>query len=832
MSVETISKMLSMKSQMNNLRLQQMNIMERSIGQMQAIEQMNEDQRTAPAKKALDDLLRTRNILDTVNKVNFDSLSADDRVAIQEAKKYHTQKMASRFIHFDDNVSAALSPASSENGAKAQSYTIEHNVGLLAADGVSADQQEYHREMAASNAILASGGDPIGMQYDQVPAIALDMVREAVPGFEPAEVALVPEDYQVRFNTFKATALNYFKKEFENDPSLSTQDRMVSAARMAMADMNIAPQADPEMANAFLKGGIESIMEYRESEGLLNMQRLEGLNATNIIAARDGLNKLGFDIANLSPTDMINTMQKNIGFRNMIDIAEAVSVQGDDTMLLSSLSAYVDSINPNIMNPSISEVERKNLVKKNFLDVLAKRVEYANIPPVQKVAMISMIDRIDKQVDSNEADPMINKMLEHVYSRWSEGFMVHDAEQSQFVQGAQQSGNGIIRETTTGKLIKTQDNFDEYVQRSGGNPQLTAITSYYRDSVNSAPNGAGWSFVKSAYQGTDGTVDFNVRNKQFLFGSPGDNNVQIGLSPLMNAIITDAPLSSIEGSAFSTEMGKEVADKLLETVALAANINNGQDVSGIFEEWTDKNPLKKAGAVLETYKDRDGKLYVVPPEIAKKFEKGFDFQRLKDAALKSEHGVKAIYGTLMHAYQVDAQAAADVYLQTLSSGVDAVYPGTGINQDGSQEPVYKTAMKQEMDSFENELPYLISNKNIPDDLDYGQRDQITKYREALETRRARVEQTLKMANENSSDLQRGAFEGTYASGVAEDLQATVNTLTELSKTLQDIETMPIQRFGYDLTGTIKRYDMRALNTRNKLYNRLMVAIGDMKKASR
>jgi len=96
MSVNTIGNMISIKSGLNNLQLQQMTMASKSLSLINQMTKFKEEKRTASARKLLGDLQRGNAIIDELKKMDYDSLSPEERVAIEEGKKYEAQKIAAK----------------------------------------------------------------------------------------------------------------------------------------------------------------------------------------------------------------------------------------------------------------------------------------------------------------------------------------------------------------------------------------------------------------------------------------------------------------------------------------------------------------------------------------------------------------------------------------------------------------------------------------------------------------------------------------------------------------------------------------------------------------
>jgi len=705
----------------------------------------------------------------------------------------------------------------------------------MADGGASADQLEYYAETSKNNEALANGGELSGLTYESVAPTAESIVRETVPDFKPSDVHTIPEDASVKLKTFRSVAINYFKTEHEDDPDLTAEERVDKSIRDAMDDMNIDVEANPDMANAFIQSGMEGILQYRESEGTTNMHNIQGLVAMNLVNSRDLLNKTGFDASSVDPSTLIDNLQKSQGFRNLTVISDAALAQGDDGDLLTALSQKLHKINPMMDDAGISEIERKNLVKKNFLDVLGSRLLRTNVPPAQKVQMIHMLEKIDSDIDGGNADPMVNSMLEHVYQRFTDGFSTYKSEERITQNLAAGSGRGVIRDTRTGKLLQTSTDFAQQVSKSRSFKDQ-AVNGYYNQQVQNVSNGAGFEFVKSVADSGDGVLAFSNDNKQFYFGSVGANALNVGLSRLMDGIVQNKPLEKIS-PAFANPQANENASQVLRNVAAlnakqSINSSKGSLFDGLFMKSGSNNPIDDAGIELEKFGD-----YYVPESVGKMFAENPTVQMsdLKQAALKSPLGGKAVLGSVLQVMQMQAQNAANKYNKQLTGVAEDIYPNSIADASGTRQPLYKVAMTQENDDFETNLPEL--GNGLPYRITPEIRDNLTKYREDVENRISILQVGLDSADLNATDDQKAMFSGTEAEMTGKNFKATIGKLSEMRDILNDIENLPSENYskyegvglGYDSAFRIIQESARA--KRVELSDRLMVLKSDMNKAS-
>ena len=143
MSLQTISKLMTLKSSLNNLQLQQMNMADKSMSLLDKMQGMQDEQRTREATNLFSELQANQNVIDEMKKINYDSLSPAERVAVQEGIRYWERKQASTFLHLNDPAAAAFSPAQGENGEKVRDQNLQFTQTLLHDNGASADEIEY-----------------------------------------------------------------------------------------------------------------------------------------------------------------------------------------------------------------------------------------------------------------------------------------------------------------------------------------------------------------------------------------------------------------------------------------------------------------------------------------------------------------------------------------------------------------------------------------------------------------------------------------------------------------------------------------------------------------
>jgi hypothetical protein len=831
---------MTLKSSLNNLQLQQMHMADKSMSLLDNMEDMKTERQMKESKNLYNELKTNQNIVDQMKKINYESLTPEERVAVQEGMRYYERKNAAKFLHLNDPTAAAFSPAEGENGKKVRDQNLQFSQTLLHDAGASADEVEYLGEFSANMQASVDGGEISGMSYDNIPTISSQIIQESVPGFEASELHTAPEDMEDRMKQFRQVAVNKFQKEFANDTELDAIGRVEGAIKGTLEAMNIDVEADPDTANALIQSGMEAVVQHRESQGTTNLASIDGLVGMNLVNTRDLLNKIGYESANVAPTAMIEKLQSSLGFRQLTVISEAAQVSGDDALLLSNLAAEVKRLNPLIDDDSVSEIERKTMVKKNFLDVVGATLEKSssNVPPAQKIALVSMLEKIDADIDRGVVDPMVDSMLEHVYARFTEGYGNWREEERRVQRAAQAAGRGIIVDVTTGKNLQTADNFDEIEQRARTRSDQ-ALSRHYNGKLQSITHGAGFSFVQSAADDGTGLLAISDHNKQFYLGHVGDDAIAPGLSAIVDGVVTDKPFEQYFPAMANPE-AKAMMNKTLKNASLVSHLDD-KYIGGLFMKAGPDNPIDEAGIKLEKFGD-----YYIPESVGKMFEENLtpEMANLKKASMKSPLGAKAVLATVMQGWAVQAQAAASQYNRELAHTVGREYPSATPDPLGYQRSTWRAVATDEVEHFNESVPRL--SDGIPLYADGQTRrdfqNELIKYREGLEDRKNILRKAKKNADDLAHEDQIAMFSGTSAEKLGNEVDLSVQTLEELIDVINDIENLPAYS-SYGGTagmgragdvGTFRAKERRNEQTekkRDELFSRLNETLSVMNQAS-
>jgi hypothetical protein len=411
----------------------------------------------------------------------------------------------------------------------------------------------------------------------------------------------------------------------------------------------------------------------------------------------------------------------------------------------------------------------------------------SNVAPAERISVIKQIQQIDSDIDQGTVEPMVNDMLEHAYTRYTEGFSTYNGDERRRQSAAKAAGRGFIIDATTGKTVQTTTDFTQVAENARGNTN-TAVAKHYDKKMNEISYGAGYDLVKAAADNGEGVLGVTEQNKQFYLGQIGANAISPGLSAIADGVVRDLPIEQI-APAFANPEARVHAEFIRKNSALVS-MQDPKLLVGLFMPKGKDNPIDMAGLELE---DDNG--YYLPESVGKMINENptLEMSNLIKAAKISPLGAKAIMTVGLHAYAMQAQSAADVYNDSMTSMATSLYPDAAPDSTGHQRKFFNVAMTDEMETFENDVPFLLDSIETTT-LGGQDIDNLVKYREALEIRIHQLNQTKKNADATVAPDQKAMFLNTQAENLGKNFDLTVSTLTELAEVIDEFETYPSHRF--------------------------------------
>lgn len=690
---------------------------------------------TAGDQSRLDDLKRMHSeyearmgIIDQFEKVDAFSISDEERVSIEDAKRYHIDRVIALGISDGNPLKASMMPVRTENEAKVKQTNLDYVMSVAEGYGVPADTREYLREVAYNNQQEFSGGGyKFETGYDFIPVrmqgYLTGKFKDYVKSNDDEDVdVVVSQNVQKESLTFSGLARNKFTELARNE-SMSTFQRMKAALDYAferigtIAGKEGVDASNSTIAEYFVTRAMESITDYRKSEGIRTMAEFDGYRAQNLIKARDGLNRIGSQLVSLSPEDLVAKMNNSSGFRDAMILAEVYG-SIDEGGFYKNLSKRIESINPLIANESVSMAERMDLVRKNVLDVLAGEVARQRLPQHERLEAMKIIDRIDSQIDNSygSMDPDVRYMIEAISTKWLNGFSGYALENADYIQRAEEAGRKTF-------------------QDMGG--KMYAIDGDVADSdVEYLKNSYALPFVKVLAGDKNGNLMVGGGNHDFYFGNGGS----AGFIKMYDAVMMNKALDDEDGSfpVFRTEGGKAALEAIMNNIVKASTTEGGKSyISDMFKPAGKGNQITVSGIGegMKTF-SIGKKEYYLPPAVIDAVGMGASGNsgNLINKTLETGNIKEALAG-ILHVYQDSVQNASEFIQDNVVDGYRSLYPNVKDSGNVYNESITRNIIASEFEMLDrSDISFVFSDSFEYSDLKDYHIDKIKKHREGLSKR--------------------------------------------------------------------------------------------------